>query len=156
MIDILAIYESKIEDNISNDEIHINGFNVIRKDRKRFGGGVVLYVRDSISFSDKKDLFPNDLEMDCIELSLPYDKSLLISTWYRPPNSQANIFDLWAGFLPKCDLENKELILLGDLNCDVSKSVPDAHTCKLELLCSLYQIHQFIKESTRLTLRLLH
>ena len=89
--------------------------------------------------------------MVCIELSLPYTKSLLISTCYRPPNSQANIFDLWAGFLSKCDLEDKELILLGDLNCDVSKSVPDAHTCKIQLLCSLYQIHQLIKESTRLT-----
>ena len=41
-LDILAINESKIDDNISNDEIHINGFNTIRKDRNRFGGGVVL------------------------------------------------------------------------------------------------------------------
>ena len=89
--------------------------------------------------------------MVCIELSLPNNKSLVISTWYRPPNSQANIFDLWAGFLSKCDLEDKEFILLGDLNCDVSKSVPDSHTCKLQLSCSLYQIYQLIKESTRLT-----
>ncbi|CAB4024314.1 Hypothetical predicted protein, partial [Paramuricea clavata] len=89
--------------------------------------------------------------MVCIELSLPYNKSLLISTWYRPPNSLMNIFDYWASFLAKCDNEDKELILIGDLNCDVSKTIPDPHTGKLQFLCSLYQIDQLIKESTRLT-----
>ncbi|CAB4023696.1 RNA-directed DNA polymerase from transposon BS [Paramuricea clavata] len=89
--------------------------------------------------------------MVCIELSLPYNKSLLISTWYRPPNSLMNKFDYWASFLAKCDNEDKELILIGDLNCDVSKTIPDPHTCKLQFLCSLYQIDQLIKESTRLT-----
>ena len=150
-LDILAINESKIDNQISNDEIHIHGFNIIRKDRNRFGGGVVLYVRDTISFSDRKDIIPDGLEMVCIELNLPYNKSLLISTWYRPPNSHMNIFDYWAGFLSKCDNEDKELILIGDLNCNVSKNVPHAHTCKLQFLCSLYQIDQLIKECTRLT-----
>ena len=143
-LDILAINESKIDNQISNDEIHIHGFNIIRKDRNRFGGGVVLYIRDTISFSDRKDIIPDGLEMVCIELNLPYNKSLLISTWYRPPNSHMNIFDYWR-------YEDKELILIGDLNCNVSKNVPDAHTCKLQFLCSLYQIDQLIKECTRLT-----
>ncbi|CAB4016740.1 Hypothetical predicted protein [Paramuricea clavata] len=62
-----------------------------------------------------------------------------------------NIFDYWASFLAKCDNEDKELILIGDLNCDVSKTILDPHTCKLQFLCSLYQIDQLIKESTRLT-----
>ncbi len=29
----------------------------------RFGGGVVLYVRQNISFSDRIDLIPDELEM---------------------------------------------------------------------------------------------
>ncbi|CAB3979113.1 RNA-directed DNA polymerase from transposon BS [Paramuricea clavata] len=150
-LDILAINESKIDNQISNNEIHIDGFNIICKDRNRFGGGVVLYVRQNISFSDRIDLIPDELEMVCTELSLPYNKSLLISTWYRPPNSLMNIFDYRASFLAKCDNEDKELILIGDLNCDVSKTIPYPQTCKLQFLCSLYQIDQLIKESTRLT-----
>ncbi len=142
-------FESKIDNQISNNEIHIDGFNIIRKDRNRFGGGVVLYVRQNISFSDRIDLIPGELEMVCIELSLPYNKSLLISTWYRPPNCHMNIFDYWASFLAKYDNEDKELILIGDLNCDVSKTIPNPHT--LQFLCSLCQIDQLIKESTRLT-----
>ncbi len=49
-------------------------------------------------------------------------------------SSHMNIFDYWASFLAKGDNEDKELILIGDLNCDVNKTVPDPHTCKLQFL----------------------
>jgi hypothetical protein len=42
-------------------------------------GGVVLYVRDNIPFSERKDLISKDLEMVCIEINRPYNKSLLIN-----------------------------------------------------------------------------
>lgn len=149
--DILAINESKIDNSITDNDIHILGYNVIRKDRSRFGGGVVLYVRDNIPFSVRKDLTPDSLEMACIEINRPYNKSFLISAWYRPPNSDINLFDEWALFLGKCDSENKELIVLGDLNCNVSKIPSDLQTRKLQFLCSLYQIEQLINEPTRVT-----
>ena len=41
--DILAINESKIDNSISNNEIHILGYDIIRNDRNGYGGGVVLY-----------------------------------------------------------------------------------------------------------------
>ena len=40
-----AINESKIDDSITDGKISIPGFNLIRKDRNRAGGGVVLYIR---------------------------------------------------------------------------------------------------------------
>ena len=64
--DILTINESKIDNSISDNELHIFGYDIIRKDRNRYGGGVVLYVRDNIPFSERKDLIPKDLEMVCI------------------------------------------------------------------------------------------
>jgi hypothetical protein len=48
-------------------------------------------------------------------------------------------------------LENKELIIMGDVNCDFFKSPPDAHTRKLQFLSSLYQFDQLINEPTRVT-----
>ena len=81
----------------------------------------------------------------------PYNKSLLINAWYRPPNSDINFFDEYAEFLCKCEAENKELIVLGDLNCDVSKTPLDNQTRKLQFLCSLYQFDQLINEPTRVT-----
>ena len=54
-IDILAINESKIDDTVSDDEIHINGYNIIRNDRNRNGGGVLMYIRKPISFAERND-----------------------------------------------------------------------------------------------------
>ena len=119
--------------------------------RNRFGGGVVMYIRDNILHSQRNDLTTDDLEMACIEVKLPYNKSFLVATWYRPPSSQIDLFDKWTLFLSKCDIENKELIIVGDLNCDVNKPLPNSHTQRLKILCSLYQLKQLINEPTRVT-----
>ena len=78
-IDILAINESKIDDSILDNEININGYNIVRKDRNRSDGGVVLYIRDTISFSERKDLVPESLGMICIEVRWPHRTAYLIS-----------------------------------------------------------------------------
>jgi hypothetical protein len=48
-------------------------------------------------------------------------------------------------------LENKELLLMGDLNCDVSKFPPDAHTRRLQFLSCVYQLEQLINQPTGVT-----
>jgi hypothetical protein len=104
-IDILAINESKIDDSIPDNEINIVGYIMVRNDRNRNGGGVVLYITDTISFSERKDLVPEPLEMICIEVHRPYKVAFLISTWYRPPNSNNDVFYEFDLFLRKCDLD---------------------------------------------------
>ena len=70
---------------------------------------------------------------------------------YRPPNSNTNLLDDFETFLHKCDLANEELIIMGDLNCDVSKFPPESNTRKLQFLSLLYQLDQLISEPTRVT-----
>ena len=41
-LDILAINETKIDDSFSEDEVSLAGYHIIRKDRNRHGGGVLL------------------------------------------------------------------------------------------------------------------
>ncbi len=109
-IDILAINETKIDHSVSDDEISIPGYYHIRKDRNRYGGGVLLYVRESLPFSERNDLLISDsLEMLCIEITKPHNKSFLIVTWYRPPNSEVSLFNEYETFLRKCDSENIEV-----------------------------------------------
>ena len=71
--------------------------------------------------------------MICIEVRRPHKVAFLISTWYRPPNSNNDVFYEFDLFLRKCDLENKELMIVGDINCDFAKAVPDSHTRRLQL-----------------------
>ena len=42
--DILAINESKIDPSISNSEISIQDYSIVRLDRNRCGGGVVYFI----------------------------------------------------------------------------------------------------------------
>ena len=53
-LDILAINESKtVNESVSDDEISVSGFHQIRKDRNRHGGGVLMYIRETIPFSER-------------------------------------------------------------------------------------------------------
>ena len=85
-----------------------------------------------------------------IEICRQHGKSFLISTWYRPQNSNANLFESFETFI-KCDQEYKDLFILGDFNCDWNKSPLDSHTHRLKSLCTLYQLGQIINEPTRVT-----
>ena len=77
VFDILAINESKIDPSIPDSEINIPSYKSIRKDRNRNGGGVVIYVREQISFRDRNDLVSDGLEMICIEIERPHSKPFL-------------------------------------------------------------------------------
>jgi hypothetical protein len=85
----------------------------------------VLYIKDCFSFIERKELIPNQLEMVCIEICRKYGKPFLISAWYRPPNSNIDLFDSFEMFINKCEIESKELLVLGDLNCDWNKTPLD-------------------------------
>ena len=50
-LDVLAINESKLNHSISDGEIQIPVYVIIRKDRNRHGGGVAaLYIKNTLSF----------------------------------------------------------------------------------------------------------
>ena len=78
---MLAINESKLDDTISDTEVYIPGYIIIRKDRSRSGGGVALYFRKNLSYTNRTDLVPGTLEMICVEINLPHSRSFLVSTW---------------------------------------------------------------------------
>lgn len=151
-IDILAINESKLDPSVSNNEISILGFEIVRKDRNingRFGGGVCLYIRNNLNFNLVENLSNDRLELITVEITLPHSRSFLISTWYRPPNSPIEIFQGFEEMIDKIDQTNLEYYLLGDMNCDMlSNSYPSA--C-LNNILDLYGLKQLITEPTRIT-----
>ena len=56
---------------VANHEIKINGYDVVRKDRNRHGGGVVIYIRSSINYTVRDDLAYESLEAITLEISNP-------------------------------------------------------------------------------------
>ena len=67
----------------------MTGYEFIRRDRNRQGGGVGFYIKTSIN--SVVGSVPN-LEHLCIEIRKPNSRPFLIATWYRPPCSSMNLF----------------------------------------------------------------
>jgi hypothetical protein len=73
--------------------IDLDGYDIVRKDRSRNGGGVCIYLRSSINYKIRNDLIPSELEAVCVEISKPHSRPFLVTTIYRPPNSSHDFFE---------------------------------------------------------------
>ena len=121
-IDVLAINETRLNESIFDQEVKVQGYDIIRCDRSkngRFGGGVCFYIRSDISYSIRSDLYSQLLKMMSMEIRKHNFKPFVITSWYRPPNSPHELFMLVNRLLGKLDSENVEHFLMGDLNCDL-------------------------------------
>ena len=54
LVDILTIQETKIDRTFPNSQFNISGYNLFRRDRKKGGGGIIVYVRDNIAATRRK------------------------------------------------------------------------------------------------------
>ena len=98
-LEILAINKSKLDDSFTDGEISIPGYTIERKERNRYtegARGVALYVRENLSYTIREVLVPVRLEMICVEIYLPCNKSFLVSTWYRPPSAAIDLFEEYS------------------------------------------------------------
>lgn len=150
-VDILAINETKLDESIKSSELHIPGYEFIRRDRSRNGGGVGFYIKSSNSYVVRSDLNVFNLENLIIEIRKPNSRPFLIATWYRPPCSPTDLFSSYESFIDKVDSLDLEYYLLGDLNCNLASSTPDANTRHLLEISDLYGLNQLINEPTRVT-----
>lgn len=82
---VLAITETWLDSTVSDNEIAIDGYSVLRRDRNRHGGGVCFYICDKLAFNLKPDLSTDVIKFLTIELLLPKTKSFLVTVTSRPP-----------------------------------------------------------------------
>ena len=163
-IHILAINETKLDNTIDDNLVNIDGFTIKRRDRDRNGGGVAVYLKDTLldKFTVREDVPKSFLELLCIEIKPVLAAPFLVMAWYRPPNATADTFDYLEESLQFLDREDKEIILLGDTNCDISaiysktghvtlNDIP-AHSSQLLEIYNLFGLHQLIKSPSRETL----
>ena len=128
-------------------EVHLPGYDVVRKDRKsngRNGGGVCIYVRSNNNFQLRADLSPNNLECLTVEISKPRSKPFLVSTWYRPLQSSPDLFSTFERIIDKIDAENLELYLMRDLNCNLLSEVVSNNSFHLLNIIDIYGLTQLI------------
>ena len=94
---------------------------------------------------------PENAEAVCIEIKKPRIKPFLLSSWYRAPDLNVAIFDYFEIFLRKAEQENKDIIITGDLNCNLFSAEENTQTKKLNIM-HMYQLSQHITTPTRITI----
>jgi len=147
-IDILSINETHLDGTINDYNISIPGYDVFRKDRNLFGGGVCLYALSGLRIKRHTPQIHPELEALHVRLFLSTNGTfdqLVVSTVYRPPNSG---IEFWEAFSEQLDeVAGKASIVVGDFNCDVLR--PSHHNRHLVELCSAQLLNNLVTVPTR-------
>jgi len=143
---VISVSETKLDETIQDEEISIHGYNLIRKDRTRNGGGVACFIRSDIHFNNREELV-DDMESIFFDILLPKSKPILIGILYRPPSQPNFLNNLSEKLNIISNNNNQEIYLLGDINID--KKSPLAK--QYNEICSLHGLKQLINSPTRIT-----
>ena len=98
-IDVLAINENRLDDKVSDQEVTLQGYNIIRRDKPlkgRSGGGIYFYISSDINYSVRKDLDNQLLEILSIQIRKPNSKPFVITLWYRSPKKKFTLRTIHA------------------------------------------------------------
>ena len=122
-IDIIGFSETGLDSEVTDSE-SIEGYRIYRNDRDRNGGGVAIYIRDNLPEpiiklkSDKLELISLDVSQNI------HARSSHLVCWYLSPTAcvDEHAFENLRGILKDPDREEKEIILIGDTNCDLKCS----------------------------------
>lgn len=85
--DILAITETFLDARISNKQLHVDNYKIVRRDRNtgQDGGGCLIYIASHICYSRLKSLEPPDVELIWIKI-MHNSSALILGNCYRPPS----------------------------------------------------------------------
>jgi ribonuclease P/MRP protein subunit RPP40 len=152
--DIIGITETWALDNIEDAELSIDGYAMMRKDRvmgtKVRGGGVILYVKNSISVFLREDFFEINFQ-ECVwcDIVIGREKTL-VGLCYRAPDSSKAQDEALFKMLAAASKE--KILVMGDFN------FPELNWCKPETLDDSHPflkcvndnfLIQFVEKSTR-------
>ena len=111
-VDVAAICETWWNES-SASICDVVGFNVYSKNRHhRRGGGVALFVRDTIVSRQRLDIDIDSCECVFADVYLSNNRHLLIGSIYVPPQHDTHINSISA----KLTTVKDNMILLGDFN----------------------------------------
>jgi hypothetical protein len=117
---ILGLAETFLDTRHDNRQFQQEGYCIERRDREgKTGGGILCYVNENLPYKRRTDLEHADLELVWLEVIYSSTKNVLIGIMYRPPNMKIEWFDSLYNNLEQIHLENKEVIIMGDVNIDL-------------------------------------
>ena len=137
--DVYAFTETWLDGSISDIELFIPDYTIIRRDRN--GGGVLLYIRDS-THVELVTKHPS-LELLLVEAKFT-NRPTLLGIYYRPPSAASdNLVDLESALESFQPSRLSNSIVMGDFNVDLLSN-------PVQMLTH-FHLTQIVSESTRVT-----
>ena len=147
--DYFVLAETKLNHEFPSAQFYIENYNILnRRDRNKFGGGLIAYAKKGVICKETKSLETANSEVICTELTIS-KKKWIIFTVYRPPNS-SNLLNFFAELKQSLELafgKYDNIIIMGDINIDIYNQ-SDAGYNKLKHLCDVYNLSNLIKGKT--------
>ena len=152
--DIFTIPETWLDSSVNNESIHIPGCTLYRQDRgpHKLGGGLCVYIKKNYKVSSMENVSSvsdNHFQQLWLKVQSRCYKSFVICTVYRPPSTPLNFTDDLANSLIESLLLGLDVIILGDLNCNLLRD--NAESLALNDFCSTVILTQLINKPTRFT-----
>ena len=92
LFDVFLVSESKLDHAFPSNQFRINGYKVLRLDRNRFGGGLILYINENIPCKLLQEhIHPPSFEVIAIEFYQNNQNWLLLGL-YKPLNQKTSDF----------------------------------------------------------------
>ena len=119
-LSIFCATESKLDNNILDDEVNIPGYTVLRRDRDRRGGGIAMYFAHTLTIEQLQ--LNSKIEALAVKVSSPHAKTIIIVCVHRPPSSNVSWMDKFKCCLNELSLSYKyPVFLIHDFDVDLCK-----------------------------------
>ena len=145
---IVCIVESWLSEDIEDSELIIPNYQVLRLDRNRHGGGILLYIHNSLTYN-VISTGPSNLELMLISVGQASSTSkFCIGVFYRSPSSPYSCMDDFYSFLEDVDISLlSNLIFVGDFNINFYNTHHPLYH-KMEDIMSTFSLTQIVKDPT--------
>ena len=139
---ICLLSETKLDDSFPDQQSHVNGYKMFRKDRNKFGGDLILFVKENIPYKVLNTFrFSEECEMISIDFSISNKKWLLLGIYNPPSQNEALFVEQIKLALNTYSTTCEYFLLLGDFNVTTKNS-------KLQDLMNAFCLENLIKEPT--------
>ena len=95
---ILGLNETRLNDDVEDDDLFIEGYSIVWRDRNRNGRGVAIYISDDILYNTRPDI-DTGIESVSIQVNIPFVKPIIFRCVYRPHRSKVALFENIEHFL---------------------------------------------------------
>ena len=137
----------------------IDGFLFYRKDRangRSRGGGILVYVKDTLKSCRRPDLEAKDLECVTVDLITRFGNRFILFCCYRPPDQSVEVFfEALSTVLSMAESEPAIITVLGDFNAkhpswDADSNINSSGTRMYRLLLD-FSLSQIVTSPTRVS-----